>query len=141
ELQSGIEPAVTWGIGLIGSLGFMATVIAHELAHALVARRDGAPGSVLVVQFIGSPAPIDVIASSPRAEAAIAIAGPLTSLLFGALFAGLAVASLALGSLAGAIADVFVIIGALSLMLAGVSIVPAFPLDGARLVRAVAWAR
>jgi Zn-dependent protease len=141
EFQPEIDPAVTWAIGLIGSLGFLVTVIAHELAHAVVARRDGATGTVLVVQFIGSPAPIDVIATSPRAEAAIAIAGPLTSLAIGIAFVALAVGSLSLGSAAGPIADVFIIIGALNLLLASVSVVPAFPLDGARLVRAGAWAR
>jgi Zn-dependent protease len=141
EFQPEINPAVTWAIGLIGSLGFLVTVIAHELAHAVVARRDGATGTVLVVQFIGSPAPIDVIATSPRAEAAIAIAGPLMSLAIGSAFVALAVGSLSLGSAAGPIADVFIIIGALNLLLASVSVVPAFPLDGARLVRAVAWAR
>jgi Zn-dependent protease/predicted transcriptional regulator len=141
QFQPEIDPALTWAIGLIGSLGFLVTVIAHELAHAVVARRDGATGSVLVVHFVGSPAPIDVVASSPRAEAAIAIAGPLTSLVIGGILVGLAFASLSIGSWAGPLADVFMIIGALDLLLAGVSVVPAFPLDGARLVRAAAWAR
>ncbi len=141
QLQPGIEPGLAWLIGLIGSLGFLVTVIAHELAHAVVARRDGATATSLVVHFIGSPAPIDVIATSPRAEAAIAIAGPLTSLLLGLVMVGLAIASVTVGSWAGPISDVFMIIGVLDLLLAGVSIVPAFPLDGARLVRAVAWAR
>jgi Zn-dependent protease/predicted transcriptional regulator len=141
EFQPGIEPATTWIVGLIGSLGFLLTVIAHELAHAIVARRDGATASVLVVHFIGSPAPIDVIATSPRAEASIALAGPLTSLLLGVGLIGLAFASLSVGSWAGPVSDVFMIIGVLDLLLAGVSLVPAFPLDGARLVRAAAWAR
>jgi Zn-dependent protease len=141
DFQPGMDPLVSWAIGLIGSLGFLATVIAHELAHAVVARRDGATTTALVVHFVGSPAPIDVIASSPRAEAAIAIAGPLTSLVLGAILVGLAFASLAVGSWAGPLADVFIIVGVLDLLLAGVSIVPAFPLDGARLVRAAAWAR
>jgi Zn-dependent protease len=141
QFQPGIDTGVAWLIGLIGSLGFLVTVIAHEVAHAVVARRDGATAKVLVVHFIGSPAPIDVIATSPRAEAAIAIAGPLTSLALGAALTGIAFASLALGSWAGPISDVFLIIGVLDLLLAGVSVVPAFPLDGARLVRAAAWAR
>jgi Zn-dependent protease len=141
DFQPGMDPLVSWAIGLIGSLGFLLTVIAHELAHAVIARRDGATTTALVVHFVGSPAPIDVIASSPRAEAAIAIAGPLTSLVLGVILVALAFASLAIGSSAGPFADVFIIIGALDLLLAAVSIVPAFPLDGARLVRAAAWAR
>ena len=88
QFQPEIEPVLTWAIGLIGSLGFLVTVIVHELAHAVVARRDGATGSVLVVHFVGSPAPIDVVASSPRAEASIAIAGPLASLVIGGILVG-----------------------------------------------------
>jgi Zn-dependent protease len=141
EFQPSIEPPVAWAVGLIGSLGFLLTVIAHELAHAVVARRDGATARVLVVHFIGSPAPIDVIATSPRAEAAIAVAGPLTSLVIGSVLVGVAVASVSAGSWVAPISDVFMIIGVLDLLLAGVSVVPAFPLDGARLVRAAAWAR
>ena len=141
QFQPDIDPVLTWAIGLIGSLGFLVTVIVHELAHAVVARRDGATGSVLVVHFVGSPAPIDVVASSPRAEASIALAGPLASLLVGGILVGLAFASLSIGSWAGPVADVLMIIGALDLLLAAVSVVPAFPLDGARLVRAAAWAR
>ncbi|HLO35080.1 MAG TPA: CBS domain-containing protein [Candidatus Deferrimicrobium sp.] len=141
QFQPDVAPAITWAIGLVGSVGFLLTVIAHELAHAVVARRDGATGQVLVVHFIGSPAAIDVVASTPRAEAAVALAGPLTSLVIGAMLVGVAIASLSMGSWAGPIADVFMIVGALDLILAGVSVVPAFPLDGARLVRAAAWAR
>ena len=141
DYQPDVNPALTWAIGLIGSLGFLLTVVAHELAHALVARRDGAPGSTLVVHFIGSPAPIDVIASSPRAEALAAVAGPLVSIALGAAMIGVAVAIQVAAPNALGIADVLVVIGALDLLLAGVSLVPAFPLDGARLVRAAAWAR
>ena len=141
EFQPGLGPTLPWAIGLIGSLAFLLTVVAHELAHAVVARRDGATGRTLVVQFIGSPAPIDVIATSPRAEAATAIAGPLTSLVIGLVLVGLGVASLAVGSWVAPLSDVFMIVGVLDLLLAGVSVVPAFPLDGARLVRAAAWAR
>jgi Zn-dependent protease len=140
DYQPDVAQGVTWAIGLIASLGFLVTVIAHELAHALLARRDGATGSVLVVHFVGST-PIDDVASSPRMEAAVGIAGALTSLFLGLVLIGLAVASLALGPEAAPIADVFVIIGVLDVLLAVISVVPAFPLDGARLVRAVAWAR
>ena len=141
QFQPGIEPVVSWAIGLVGSIGFMFTVVAHELAHAVAARRDGAEATVIVVQFIGSPAPVDVVARSPRAEAAIAIAGPLTSLALGAGLCAAAFAVLGAAPSLSPVADVLIIVGALDLILAGVSIVPAFPLDGGRLVRALAWAR
>ena len=140
-VQPGVAQTAAWIVGLVASLVFLLTVIAHELAHAVVARRDGATNRVLVIHFIGSQAVVDVVASTPRAEAAIALAGPLVSLLIGVLLAGAAIASLAIGDWIGPIADVLMIVAVLNLLLAGVSIVPAFPLDGARIVRAVAWAR
>jgi Zn-dependent protease/predicted transcriptional regulator len=141
QFQQGIDPAVSWLIGLFGSLGFMLTVIAHELAHALAARRDGSDTSVVVVQFIGSPAPVDVIARSARAEAAVGLAGPVASLVIGAVLVGVALVLLPVGGPAGLVADVLVIIGSLNVLLAGISIIPAFPLDGGRVVRALIWAR
>jgi Zn-dependent protease/predicted transcriptional regulator len=141
EFQPTIDPALAWAIGLVGSLGFMLTVIAHELAHAVAARRDGAEATSIVVHFIGSPTAVDVVASSPRAEAIVALAGPLASAAIGAVLAALAFVMLAAAGPFGPVADVLVIVGALDLILAGVSLMPAFPLDGGRLVRAAAWAR
>jgi Zn-dependent protease/predicted transcriptional regulator len=139
--QPGIDPVLSWTIGFLGALGFMLTAVAHELAHALVARRDGSEGELIVVNFIGSPAAVDVVASSPRAEALVALAGPATSAVIGAVLCLVAVAMMALGSTLGAVADVLVIVGALDLLLAGINLVPAFPLDGGRVVRAIGWAR
>jgi Zn-dependent protease len=139
--QPDIAAPISWLVGLIGSLGFMATVIAHELGHAVAARRDGSSSNTIVVQFVGSPALVDVIASSPKAEAVVALAGPLVSLAIGGGLIALAFALVAISASLEPIADVLFIIGALDLILAGVSLVPAFPLDGGRVVRAVAWAR
>jgi len=139
--QPDIAPAISWAVGLIGSLGFMLTVVAHELAHAIVARRDGSESKTLIVQFIGSPAAVDVMASTPRAEALVAVAGPLTSLGIGSALVVLALVIIGVAPALGPIADVLFIVGALDLILGFVSLIPAFPLDGGRLVRAAAWAR
>ena len=77
------DATLAWAIGLAASLVFMLTVIAHELAHALVERHFGMKVTSISVHFIGSPAVVDVRAETPRAEAAIALAGPLTSLAIG----------------------------------------------------------
>src|SRR6266850_3042194 len=82
--QPDIDPALSWAIGLVGSLGFMVTVIAHELGHAVAARRDGSDSQTVVVHFIGSPAVVDVVASTPRSEAFTALAGPVVSVAIGA---------------------------------------------------------
>jgi Zn-dependent protease/predicted transcriptional regulator len=140
SIQPDIAAVLPWAIGVAGSLGFMATVVAHELAHAVVARRDGAPGTVVVVHFIGSPNAVDVVASSARAEAQVALAGPLTSAVIGGLVCVAAYALFAIAPGLGPVADVLLIVGALDLILGAVSLVPAFPLDGGRVVRAIGWA-
>jgi Zn-dependent protease/predicted transcriptional regulator len=141
SFQPQIDPVASWTIGFVGSLGFMFTAIAHELAHAVAARRDGTETVVIVVNFIGSPAAVDVIASSPRSEAVVAVAGPAASAAIGAGFCLVAIALLNLAGPIGPFADVLVIVGALDLLLAAINLVPAFPLDGGRLVRAAGWAR
>jgi Zn-dependent protease/predicted transcriptional regulator len=139
--QPDIQPALSWAIGLVGSIGFMITVIAHELGHAVAARRDGSDTDTVVVHFIGSPAVVDIVASTPRAEAIVALAGPFVSLAIGAGLVLIALGLLAISTALGPVADVLFIVGALDLILAGVSVIPAFPLDGGRLVRAAGWAR
>jgi predicted transcriptional regulator len=96
----------------------------------------------ITVHFIGSPATVDVRAPTPRAEAAVALAGPATSLGLGVLTIALAALGMASGiQVLRLIGDILFIIGVLDLVLAAVSIVPAFPLDGGRLVRAIVWER
>jgi Zn-dependent protease/predicted transcriptional regulator len=136
------DAGLAWVIGAIASLGFLATVVAHELAHALVSRRSGLPVESISVHFIGSPATVDLRATTPRAEAAVALAGPATSLGLGLVLIGLAIFGIGSGIQPFRIAgDIAFIVGLLDLVLAGVSIVPAFPLDGGRVVRAIVWAR
>jgi Zn-dependent protease/CBS domain-containing protein len=141
SFQPTIDPLLAWGVGFFGSIGFMFSVIGHELAHAIYARRDGMPGDVIVIFFIGAPAVVDVVANTAKAEAQIAVSGPLVSALTGAAACALAYALLLLGPAVEPVSDVLVIVGALDLILAFVSIVPAFPLDGGRLIRAIGWWR
>ena len=136
------DAKLAWAIGIAASLLFMLTVIGHELAHALVERRFGMKVTSISVHFIGSPAVVDVRAETPRAEAAIALAGPLTSLAIGVTLVAVAFLTvLSASDAVGIVGDVLVIVGTLNLVLAGVSLVPAYPLDGGRVVRAIGWAR
>ena len=136
------EAVLAWVIGAVASLVFMATVVAHELAHALTERQFGIAVESISVHFIGSPAVVDQRAQTPKAEASIALAGPLTSFAIGTSFVLLALLT-ALSNFepVSILGDVLVIVGTLNLVLAGVSLVPAYPLDGGRVVRAIGWAR
>ena len=143
-IQPEAPELLAWVIGGMASLGFLVATVAHELAHALVARRVGMDVPVISVHFIGGPAVVDVRAPTPRGEAAVALAGPLVSVAIGggAVLIAFAVAAFGLNSVvAELIADVAFLVGSLCLVLAAVSIIPAYPLDGGRLVRAIAWAR
>ena len=136
-----LNPAVQLVIGIAVALLFLASVIAHELAHALVGRRRGVPTSTIVLGFIGGLAPLSIQATTARDELAIAVSGPLVSFALGAV---LSVAGVLLGTLVPAstpIAGGIVVVGVLNLILGVLSVVPAMPLDGGRVVRAFAWSR
>ena len=129
-----------WLIGVLVALGFLATVVAHELAHALVGRRCGVPITGITLSFIGGLAPLSIEASRPRDELAIALAGPLVSL-------GVAAVSLAARRSRRRVAARPRASPAacwwwrLNLLVAALSLLPGMPLDGGRAVRALAWAR
>ncbi|HEY4190844.1 MAG TPA: CBS domain-containing protein [Candidatus Limnocylindrales bacterium] len=139
--DANLNPVVQLGIGIVVALLFLATVITHELTHALVGRRRGVPATAIVLGFIGGLAPLSIQAESARDELVIAFAGPIVSFAMGAV---LAVAGVLLGSILPASAPIaggIVVVGVLNLILAILSLLPAMPLDGGRVVRALAWAR
>jgi Zn-dependent protease len=127
--------ATYWAKGLTASLLLFASVLAHELGHSFVARRHGI-GIVSITLFIfGGLASLDEDPRSPGAEFWVAIAGPLASLLVAGGFAVLAGATPA-GSAVAAVAGYLAF---LNVVLAVFNMVPAFPLDGGRVLRAALW--
>jgi Zn-dependent protease/CBS domain-containing protein len=135
-----LGPVVHWLIGLVIALVFLATVVAHELAHALVGRRRGVATTSIQLGFIGGLAPLSIEASRPRDELVIALVGPLVSLLVAALAVPAAMVVGAGGGTLAAVAGGILVVGGLNLVLAVLSLLPGMPLDGGRVVRALAWA-
>lgn len=141
-VEPSFDPRVAWIVGGVASLGFLLSVVIHELAHALVSRRTGTPVEAISVHFVGSPTAVDSRATSARAEIAVALAGPLTSLAIGSALIVLSIVELAVGGLLlDALADITFIVGGLDLVLGLISLIPAFPLDGGRIVRGIVWLR
>jgi len=142
----GLAVPLQWVVGAMVALGFLVSVVAHELAHALVGRRRGVAPTTIVLGFIGALAPLSIQARRPGDELAIALAGPGLSILLAAgllplaFVVGVSGYGIA-GSGLGAIAGGLVLIGGLNLVVGLVSLMPGLPLDGGRVVRAVAWAR
>jgi len=129
--------SVYWIVGIATSLLFFASVVAHELAHSLVARRFGVPVRDITLFLFGGVAAITKEVERPVEELLMAISGPLTSLVLSGLFQllGMATSARAEPVAAGA----FYLAG-INLALAIFNLLPGFPMDGGRVFRAIVWA-
>jgi Zn-dependent protease/CBS domain-containing protein len=126
-----------WAVvaGLIG-LAFIASVAAHEFAHALVARRIGLPVRWVKLSLLGGAAEISAERSTPADECAIAVAGPTISFVLGVVTGLLALAAHGRN---GPLFALFVALAIMNGLLVLLNLLPGFPLDGGRIVRAFAW--
>ncbi|MER5910339.1 site-2 protease family protein [Streptomyces sp. NPDC001982] len=140
EAHPGHSPTVYWAIGLLTAVAFLASLLAHELAHAIVARRNGVQVDGITLWMLGGAARLHSEAPTPAAELRIAGVGPLTSVVLGGLLAlvawwldALHVSGLWIESVAW--------LAAINIVLAVFNALPAAPLDGGRLLRAFLWHR
>jgi Zn-dependent protease len=130
--NGGLAPIVSMGIALL----FYTFILLHELSHAVVARAYGIDAKRITLFIFGGVAQIGAEAQRPSDEYHIAIAGPLASLIIACVLAaisrGLHPGGNGLPGLWGYLAGV-------NLALTGFNLIPAFPLDGGRLLRAGLW--
>ena len=124
-----------WAKGLVASLLFFVSILLHELGHAVVALRQGLRTRSITLFVFGGVAELEKDPRDGRAELWIAAAGPAASLALAGLFYMLAGLSF-LGPSAAAVAKYLALI---NLMLALFNLVPAFPMDGGRLLRGALW--
>ncbi|MEU0337818.1 site-2 protease family protein [Streptomyces bobili] len=127
-----------WLTGLLGALVFLLSLLAHELSHALVARRNGVDVDGITLWLLGGIARLKSEAPTPAAEVRIAGVGPLVSLLLGVLFGFLAGVLAALYG-AGLAVETLAWLAGINILLAVFNALPAAPLDGGRLLRALVW--
>jgi len=125
-----------WGVALITSLLFFASVLAHELCHSIVAVRKGIPVRGITLFMLGGVSQISREAGRPGTELLIAIVGPLSSLTLGGVFVGL---TFLVGSSSQHLHGVLAQLGLTNLSLGVFNMAPAFPLDGGRVLRALLW--
>ncbi len=131
-----------WVIGAVTAGAFLLSVLAHEVAHGVVARRRGIDVGPITLYFFGGSASFQLESDRPRDELAIALAGPVASLAIGVLLMLLAFVANATQHPVGETAAVIaLLLAVLNLILGGVNLIPAYPLDGGRIVRAAVWAR
>ncbi len=124
--------------GVITSLLFFGSVLLHELMHSVVAIASGIPVKSITLFIFGGVSEIAEEPSNPKIELKIAIAGPLTSILLGGIF--WAIFYLIPASFEYIVAVSFWL-GLINLMLGAFNLLPGFPLDGGRVLRAILWWR
>jgi Zn-dependent protease len=136
----GLAPAAYWLAGLAGAGLFLGSLLAHEVGHALVARRAGLAVRGITLWLLGGVALLEDEPATPRDELRVALVGPAVSLALAVVF-GLAAV---VGSAAGLPAAAVVVTAWLAVgnaALAVFNLLPAAPLDGGRVLRGLLWRR
>mgnify|MGYP003629512707 FL=1 len=139
ELYAGLDTSAYWAMAIVAVVGLGVSIVVHELAHSLVAARYGTPVSSITLFMFGGVAALEQEPKAPIPELLMALAGPAMSLLLAGLFFG---GSIALGGVEQypVRAGVFHYLALLNMVLAIFNLVPAFPMDGGRALRATIWA-
>ncbi|MBM7112542.1 site-2 protease family protein [Archangium primigenium] len=126
-------PPIAWGLGV--AVALFLSVLLHELAHSVYALRKGGAVSDISLMMIGGVSRITRMPDGARHEALMALAGPVTSLVLGAMSLGLHV--LLARTDAFNLSFAFFYLGSLNIFLGLFNLLPAFPMDGGRVLRAV----
>jgi Zn-dependent protease len=123
-----------WAAGIIATILLFGGVLIHELSHSLIARRKGTEVKSITLFIFGGVAQISNEPKDPNSELLIAIAGPIASLILAGLF--FLIAYLSPEEISSAIFSYLFLV---NVVLAVFNLIPAFPLDGGRILRALVW--
>ncbi len=141
DVYEGWTAEERWGSAVVAVLLFFSSVLLHELSHSLVAKRLGLPVKSITLFIFGGVSALGAEPDSARQEFRVAIVGPLTSIVLAGVFGGLVVLAWAVDRLdapPGAIAEYLAFI---NLAVGIFNMLPGYPLDGGRVLRASLWAR
>jgi len=127
-----------WIMGILGALGLFLSIIIHEFSHSIVARQYGIPMKGITLFIFGGVAEMGEEPPNPKAEFMMAIVGPLSSIALAVVF--YAIYLLGRGDvLTPPVRGVIAYLAMINGILAGFNLVPAFPLDGGRVLRSILW--
>ncbi len=140
---NGIVPGYPWAAYLLAAVVaavlFVLSLLAHEMAHAIVAQRNGVEVDGITLWLLGGVARLRGEAATPGADFRISAIGPITSLLVAAVF-GVATWVAELADINSLMVAVPRYLAAINVVLAVFNTIPAAPLDGGRILRAAVWA-
>lgn len=127
-----------WWMGVAGTLGLFISIVLHELSHSLVARRYGIPMKGITLFIFGGVAEMDEEPPSPKAEFLMAIVGPLASIVIALVSYSIYLLGKQYGWSAP-VNGIFLYLGIINMVLAIFNLLPGYPLDGGRVLRAALW--
>ncbi|HBG81235.1 TPA: hypothetical protein DDW69_00145 [candidate division CPR2 bacterium] len=136
EMLPGLSRNMYIFLGLLTTVLLYISLLTHELAHAIVARKNGIEIVGVVLMFVGAAAIIKEELKTPQAEFKMATAGPLASIFMAFVFMAIAIFipdTLLLPK------EMFVYLTVINLVLAAFNLLPGFPLDGGRILRSIFW--
>jgi Zn-dependent protease/predicted transcriptional regulator len=136
QLYPGWSTATYWIVSLIASLLLFISVLLHELAHSLVARRRGLPVKNITLFIFGGVSNIEQEPKSPGIEFQMAVVGPLTSLVIGFVCFLL---QLPLRGSNSPLEGILFYLAVTNVLLGVFNLIPGFPLDGGRVLRSIVW--
>jgi Zn-dependent protease/CBS domain-containing protein len=138
KMSPNISPAMSWLGGVIAALLLFASVLLHEVMHSYVAKRNGLPVGGITLFIFGGVSQLMEEPQTPEIELKMALAGPATSLLIGCVlfFALIYIRMILPGSL---VTDIIYYLAWINIVLGIFNLVPGFPLDGGRVLRAILW--
>jgi len=134
---SGLPTSDYWWMGVAGAVGLFGSIVVHELFHSLVARRYNLPMRGITLFIFGGVAHMGGEPQSPKVEFWMAIAGPITSIVVGFIFYVLKIAGTGVWSIP--VVGVLAYLAWINWILAAFNLIPAFPLDGGRVLRSALW--
>ena len=127
-----------WALGAISSIALFASVLAHEIGHSFVARRNGIPVKDITLFIFGGASNITKEAETAGAEFRMAFTGPVVSFVLGAIFLAVYYAAGGSGSKT-AFSAAMLYLGQINFVLGAFNLLPGFPLDGGRVFRSIVW--
>ncbi len=139
RLYGGLSKETYWIMGVVGAVGLFVSIVVHEFCHSLVARSQGMHMKGITLFIFGGVAEMGDEPPSPRSEFLMSGAGPVSSVLLAGVFYGIFRVGLGSGW-PEAVNGTLGYLAFINLILAAFNLVPAFPLDGGRILRSGLWA-
>lgn len=138
NMNPNISTALSWVGGVIAALLLFASVLLHEVMHSYVAKRNDLPVGGITLFIFGGVSQLMEEPQTPEIELKMAIAGPATSLVLGGLLFSIWV-GVRMHLPSSLVTDIIYYLGWINIVLGIFNLIPGFPLDGGRVLRAILW--